>query len=317
MSQRRAADRQPTDAPKTASNAHKTAKISGPLGIIAGRGSLPAFIADAARADNIPVHVIGIAGEADPGIERFPHTWIKWGEVGKVFTALETSGCNDLVIIGGVRRPALKNIRIDFGALKALPFLLSLRQGGDDHILSRIVRFFEQRGYRVHGAGDVLPELLMPEGTLTRRAPSAGDEADAALGFKVVRTLGTLDIGQAAVVANGYVLAVEAAEGTDAMLERCADIKRKGRSHGTGKGVLVKAPKPGQEERVDMPTIGPDTMLKAAEAGLAGVAVAAQHVLIAEYNRTLEIANERKLFLHGTPWDEAVPNEAVSEETKT
>lgn len=294
MSHRRAADSEPSDA----------LNVAGPLGIIAGRGSLPAFIADAATAHNVPVHIVAIRGEADPDIERFPHTWIKWGEVGKVFLALDKNGCKDLVIIGGVSRPDFKNVRIDLGALKALPFLLSLSKGGDDHILSRIVRFFEQKGYRVHGAGDVLPELLVPEGTLTRRSPSTGDEADMALGFEVVRTLGKLDIGQAAVVSNGYVLAVEAAEGTDAMLERCADIKRQGRSHGTGTGVLVKAPKPGQEERVDMPTIGPETMLNAAEAGLSGVAVAAQHVLIADYNRTIAIANERKLFLYGAPWGE-------------
>jgi len=295
MSQRRTADNEPTTP-------HKTTKVAGPLGIVAGRGSLPAFIADAASADGVPVHIIGIQGEAEHDIERFPHTWIKWGEIGKVFSALEKNGCGDLVIIGGVSRPSLKNLRIDVGALKALPFLLSLRKGGDDRILSRIVRFFEQKGYRVHGAGDLLPELLVPEGTLTRRTPSAGDKADMALAFKVVRMLGKLDIGQAAVVSNGYVIAVEAAEGTDAMLERCADIKRRGRRHGTGRGVLVKAPKPGQEERVDMPTIGPETMVKAAEAGLAGVAVAAQHVLIAEYNRTIEIANDRKLFLYGATW---------------
>jgi len=294
MSHRRAVDNAPSDATKTA-------KVSGPLGIIAGRGSLPTFIATAASADNIPVHIVGIQGEADPEIERFPHTWIKWGEVGKVFAALDSNGCKDLVIIGGVSRPDIKNVRVDIGAIKALPFLLSLRKGGDDHVLSRIVRFFEQKGYRVHGAGDVLPELLMPEGTLSRRAPSADDEADMALAFKVVRTLGRLDIGQAAVVSNGYVLAVEAAEGTDAMLDRCAEIKRQGRSHGSSAGVLVKAPKPGQEERVDMPTIGPETMLKAAKAGLSGVAVEAQHVLIAEYNRTIQVANDKKLFLYGAP----------------
>jgi DUF1009 family protein len=297
MSQRQAVESEQT-------NLLKTTNVIGPLGIIAGRGSLPTFIAEAAEADDLPVHIIGIEGEADPEIERFPHTWIKWGEVGKVFTALEANNCNDLVIIGGVSRPDLRNIRIDLGALKALPFLLSLRKGGDDHVLSRIVQFFEHKGYRVHGAGDVLPELLVPEGALSRRSPSAEDEADMAIAFDVVRTLGTLDIGQAAVVSGGYVLAVEAAEGTDAMLERCAEIKRRGRSHGTGKGVLVKAPKPGQEERVDMPTIGPQTMVKAAEAGLSGIAVAAQHVLIAEYNRTIEIANERKIFLYGAPWDE-------------
>ncbi len=283
----------------------KTTKVTGPLGIIAGRGSLPTFIADAAKADDLPVHIIGIEGEADHDIERFPHTWIKWGQVGKIFAALDANNCKDLVIIGGVSRPDLKNVRIDLGALKALPFLLSLRKGGDDHVLSGIVRFFEQKGYRVHGAGDVLPELLMPEGVLSRRSPSADDQADMAIAFDVVRTLGELDIGQAAVVSDGYVLAVEAAEGTDAMLERCAEIKRRGRSHGTSKGVLVKAPKPGQEERVDMPTIGPQTMMKAAEAGLSGVAVAAQHVLIAEYNRTIQIANERKIFLFGATWNES------------
>jgi DUF1009 family protein len=294
MSHRRAADSEPSEA----------LKVAGPLGIIAGRGSLPAFIADAATADNVPVHIVAIQGEADPDIERFPHTWIKWGEVGKVFSALDKNGCKDLVIIGGVTRPHIKNVRIDFGAVRALPFLLSLRKGGDDRILSRIVRFFEQNGYRVHGAGDVLPELLVPEGTLTQRAPSAEDKADMALAFEVVRALGRFDIGQGAVIASGYVLAVEAAEGTDAMLERCADIKRRGRSHGTGPGVLVKAPKPGQEERVDMPTIGPETMLNAAAAGLSGVAVAARRVLIADYNRTLEIANDRKLFIYGAPQDE-------------
>ena len=294
MSHRRAADSEPSEA----------LKVAGPLGIIAGRGSLPAFIADAATADNVPVHIVAIQGEADPDIERFPHTWIKWGEVGKVFSALDKSGCKDLVIIGGVTRPHIKNVRIDFGAVRALPFLLSLRKGGDDRILSRIVRFFEQNGYRVHGAGDVLPELLVPEGTLTQRAPSAEDKADMVLAFEVVRALGRFDIGQGAVIASGYVLAVEAAEGTDAMLERCADIKRRGRSHGTGPGVLVKAPKPGQEERVDMPTIGPETMLNAAAAGLSGVAVAARRVLIADYNRTLEIANDRKLFIYGAPQDE-------------
>lgn len=294
MSYRQTADGEPSEA----------LKIAGPLGIIAGRGSLPAFIADAATAGNVPVHIVAIQGEADPEIERFPHTWIKWGEVGKVFSALDKNGCKDVVIIGGVARPHIKNVRIDFGAVKALPFLLSLRKGGDDRILSRIVRFFEQNGYRVHGAGDVLPELLVPEGTLTRRSPSAEDKADMALAFEVVRALGRFDIGQGAVIASGYVLAVEAAEGTDAMLERCAEIKRRGRSHGTGPGVLVKAPKPGQEERVDMPTIGPETMLNAAAAGLSGVAVAARRVLIADYNRTLEIANDRKLFIYGAPQDE-------------
>ena len=171
-------------------------------------------------------------------------------------------------------------------------------------MLSRIVSFFEDKGYRVHGAGDVAPELLVEEGTLSTKTPSAEDKTDIAMALKVVRALGQLDVGQGAIVAKGRVLAVEAAEGTDAMLQRCADLRTSGRTRGARAGVLVKAPKPGQEERIDMPTIGPETMKKVAEAGLAGVAVAAGRVLLAERAATIEAANKNKLFLVGEGWDD-------------
>jgi UDP-2,3-diacylglucosamine hydrolase len=274
--------------------------MKGPLGIIAGRGPLPCVLAEAASARGLPLHIIAIRGEAREEIERFPHTWIKWGEIGKMFAALDKNGCGDLVIIGGVSRPDLANVRLDLGALKTLPFLLSLGKGGDDHVLSRIVRFFEDKGYRVHGAGDVAPNLLAGAGTLGGKAPSADDKADIAMGFKVVGALGRLDVGQAAVVVKGHVLAVEAAEGTDAMLARCAELRSSGRTRRHARaGVLVKAPKPGQEERVDLPTIGPETVRKAAAAGLAGIAVAAGQVLMAERAATIEAANQNGLFLVG------------------
>jgi DUF1009 family protein len=275
-------------------------KIKGPLGIIAGGGQLPCVVAEAAEARGLPLHIVGIRGEASPAIERFPHTWIKWGEFGKLFAALNDNACHDLVIIGGVTRPDPSNIRLDLGALKNLPFLLSLGKGGDDHVLSSVVRFFEKKGYRVHGAGDVVPELLVEEGVLGKIAPSAADRADIDLAFKVVDALGRLDVGQAAVVIKGYVVAVEAAEGTDAMLDRCAALRESGRTRGSGRtGVLVKMPKPGQEERVDLPTIGPETVKKASAAGLAGVAVAAGRVLMAERGATIEAANQNGLFLLG------------------
>jgi len=275
-------------------------KIEGRLGIIAGRGPLPCVLAESATARGLPLHIVAIRGEAREEIERFPHTWIKWGEIGKMFAALDKNGCGDLVIIGGVNRPDLANVRFDLGAIKTLPFLLSLGKGGDDHVLSRIVRFFEDKGYRVHGAGDVAPELLAGEGRLGDRAPSAEDRADIATAFQVVSALGRFDVGQAAVVVKGHVLAVEAAEGTDAMLVRCAELRELGRTgRRTRAGVLVKAPKPGQEERVDLPTIGPETVGKAAAAGLAGIAVAAGQVLMAERAATIEAANQHGLFLVG------------------
>lgn len=298
MSQRRAADSAaPTEPAVT--------KVAGPLGIIAGQGPLPGVLAELAAAHGVPVHIVAIRGEAHDEIERFPHTWIKWGEIGKLFAALENNGCGDLVIIGGVNRPDFGNVRLDIGAIKTLPFLLSLAKGGDDHVLSRVVRFFEEKGYRVHGAGDVAPELLAEEGKLSAKAPSADDAVDIAAAFSVVRALGRLDVGQAAVVAKGRVLAVEAAEGTDAMLERCAELRKVGRMRGArSSGVLVKAPKPGQEERVDMPTIGPQTVRLAAAAGLGGIAMAAGHVLMAERAATIDAANKNKLFLVGERWDE-------------
>jgi DUF1009 family protein len=278
------------------------AAIAGPLGIIAGRGPLPCVLAESAAARGLPLHIVGIRGETREEIERFPHTWTRWGELGKLLAALNDHGCRDIVIVGGVDRPDFAKMRFDFGAIRNLPYIAGLRRGGDDHVLSSIVRFFEGKGYRVHGADDVAPELLAGEGALGDKAPSAEDRADIDMAFEVVRALGRFDVGQGAVVARGHVLAVEAAEGTDAMLVRCAELRRSGRAgRGNRGGVLVKAPKPGQEKRVDLPTIGPETLKKAAEAGLAGVAVAAGRVLMAEPAATVKAADELGLFLMGEP----------------
>jgi DUF1009 family protein len=292
MSQRRA------KAELSSLTAGPDATQGGPLAVIAGGGTLPSALADAAAAQGRAVHVIGIRGEADAKISRFPHTWLKWGEVGKLFATLEGLGCRDLVIIGSVSRPDLANVRFDFGAIKNLPFLLGLGVGGDDQVLSSVVRFLERKGYRVCGAGEVAPELLAAEGTLGDKAPSSDDCADIETGFRVVSALGRLDVGQAAVVVKGRVLAVEAAEGTNAMLVRCAELRKGGRRRGPA-GVLIKAPKPGQEERVDLPTIGPETVEMAARAGLAGIAVAAGRVLIADRDATIAVTGEHGLFLIG------------------
>jgi DUF1009 family protein len=297
MSQRRA------KAELEGSRTDAQPKGEGPLAIIAGGGTLPSALAEAAMARGRAVHILAIRGEADEDVARFPHTWLKWGEVGKLFATLEDQRCRDLVIIGAVSRPDLANVRFDFGAIRNLPFLLSLGMGGDDHVLSSVVRFLEAKGYRVHGAGDVAPELLAGQGKLGAKAPSPEDLADIETAFRVVAALGRLDVGQAVVVVKGRVLAVEAAEGTDAMLDRCAELRRGGSARRrAATGVLAKAPKPGQEERVDLPTIGPNTIEKAASAGLAGIAVAAGRVLIAERAATIAAADKHGLFIFGQPW---------------
>jgi UDP-2,3-diacylglucosamine hydrolase len=273
----------------------------GTLAIIAGGGTLPCDVAEAARATGRNVHIIGISGFADEPITRFPHTWVKLGQVGRLLATLESQNCSDIVIIGSVSRPEISTVRFDLGAIKILPRVLSLTVGGDDKVLSAIVRFFEEKGYKVRSASDVVPSLLAAEGTLGKASPHADDLPDIALGFEVIGGLGRFDIGQAVVVARGHVIAVEAVEGTDAMLARAGDLKQ---WHGRNKrvGVLIKAPKPSQEMRVDLPTIGPNTIEKVAAAGLAGIAVAAGQVLIADRQATIEAANRHGLFVVGRPY---------------
>ncbi len=272
----------------------------GTLAILAGSGPFPGYLAQSALAAGRPVHVIGFKGEADPGIAKYPHSWVKLGEVGKLLSILKANDCRELVIIGGVSRPDLTNVRFDLGAIKILPLLLSLTIGGDDKVLARIVRYFEDKGYRVRGAGDVAPNLLVGAGKLGAKAPSREDAIDIALGFEVIAALGRFDIGQATVVVRGHVLAVEAAEGTDAMLARTAALRQWGRrGRDDRSGVLVKAPKPQQDKRVDLPTIGPATVAAVAAAGLAGIAVAAGEVLIAEREATVAAADKAGIFLFG------------------
>lgn len=268
------------------------------LAILAGGGAFPALIARHAHESGRQLHIVAIEGEAENAVEAYPHDWVKWGEIGKILNILKRQDCRELVIIGSVSRPDLSHVRLDFGAIWNLPFILSLTVGGDDSVLSRVVRFFEEKGVTVRGAHEVAPDLTVPRKVLSSRTPSKEHDGDIAIGFDLMQALGPFDVGQAAVVSRGHVIAVEGAEGTDAMLERCAGLRQWGRKRRTG--ILVKCPKPGQELRVDMPAIGVRTLEKAHDAGLAGIALRAGQVLLAgERGELGRRADELGLFLAG------------------
>jgi len=286
-------------------------KSSGPLGIIAGGGALPLSVARRAQECGYAPYILGFHGLADPGISEFAHDWMRWGEVGRMLRLLRKKGCQQIVIVGSVRRPRLTSLRIDTGLLRHARQLYQLTRGGDDAVLSRVVRFFEQQGFRVRGAHEIADDLAAPAGELTRVSPRAADQLDMTKALDVLRALGPHDVGQAAVAARGYVLAVEAAEGTDEMLRRCASLRQWGLKH--RHGVLVKIPKPGQELRVDMPTIGPRTVELAAEAGLAGIGVAAGQVLLADPQELVEAADRRGLFVIGLDDGVPMPAEATDD----
>jgi DUF1009 family protein len=274
------------------------------IGILAGGGRLPLMIAESAAARGHSVHIVGIEGEADPSIAGYPHTWVNWGQVGRMVSALRGQG-GDLVIAGGVTRPDLWRVRPDAGFFANLPQIAALLAGGDDAVLTRVVRFFEAKGLRVRGAHEVAPDLLAHAGQMGQVALSAQSHRDATIGFAVRRLLGPLDAGQAVVVADGKVLAIEGAEGTDAMLQRVAHL---GHPHGRT-GVLAKGPKPGQELRVDMPAIGPSTVAGTVEAGLAGIALEAGSVLVLDRPETVRAADAAACALLAL----AVPSAAPAE----
>lgn len=273
------------------------------LGIIAGGGGVPTVVARAAMAAGRPVVVLAIAGEADPSIEAFRHHWLRWGEIGRLFDLLARERVGEVVICGAVNRPDFSAIRVDLGAVLSLPKILSLMVGGDDTVLKNVVRFFEDRGYRVVGAHQVAPELVGGEGHLGRIKPSADAEADIVRGIEASLTLGRLDIGQAVVAITGRVVAVEGIEGTDELLGRVADLRKRGRLKTASRtGVLIKAAKPQQDLRVDLPTIGPRTIEMAAAAGLAGVVVEAGRVMIVDRPATIAAADAARLFLEVRPF---------------
>jgi len=275
----------------------------GTLGIICGGGSLPFAVADAVARRGRPVVLFALRGWADPqAVERYPHHFIELGQYGRFRRLAIEAGCREFVMIGKVLRPALRQIRFDWPTIRHLPGILAMFRGGDGHLLSTLGRMFEAEGFRLLGAHEVAPEILMPQGALGRRMPSDRDRADIARGIALLAATGPFDIGQAVVVAQNHVLAVEAAEGTDQLLERIAQLRSEGRIRAPlGTGVLVKAPKSGQDRRLDLPSIGPPTVAGAARAGLAGIAVMAGAAVIAEADRVAAAADEAGLFVIGIP----------------
>jgi DUF1009 family protein len=267
---------------------------TGPLGIIAGSGGLPGRVIDSCREAGREVFVLALEGEADPSaVAPVPHAWCRIGGAASGLDVLRAHGVGELVLAGGVRRPSLATLRPDWRAAKFLA-RVGYRALGDDGLLSAIVKELEREGFRVIGPDQLLGEAELPEGPLGRIAPDPDALADIAHGMRLARAIGALDIGQAVVVQQGLVLGVEAIEGTDELLRRCAGLRRDGPG-----GVLVKAEKPGQEKRADRPTIGPRTVTLAAASGLSGIAAQAGATLVVDRAEVIRLADAAGLFVVG------------------
>jgi DUF1009 family protein len=276
-------------------------ELASPVGLIAGGGALPFAVADSLAARGVTSVLFALRGACDvQQVERFRHHWISVGQLGRATKLFRDEGCRDLVFIGTLTRPALSEIRLDWGTLRVARQVWAAFRGGDDHLLSGIGRILEQDGFRMVGIRDVAPDLLMPAGCLTRAAPDTQAEADIARGREVLNALSPFDIGQAVVVIDGHVVGVEDIEGTDGLLARMVGLRWQGRIRSdAGRGVLVKAPKGGQDLRFDLPTVGPTTINGARDAGLAGIAVAAGATQIVDAQAVIAAADSAGLFVTG------------------
>ena len=270
------------------------------LGLIAGGGGLPFALAEACLAAGRPLFVVRLKGFADAALTRFPGADIGIAELGHTFEALRREGCGAVCFAGQVSRPDLAALKPDLRGMRALPAALGAARKGDDALLRFLVAEFEREGFVVEGADQVHAGLTLGQGPLGAWPLRPEHDADLHQAVETARALGRLDIGQAVVVVDGLVLAVEAQEGTDALLARCATLPPGLRgTSGARRGVLVKWPKPIQERRIDLPTVGVRTVEGAAAAGLAGVAGEAEGVLVLDRPAVIAAADRLGLFVAG------------------
>ena len=264
------------------------------LGIVAGSGQLPGQIAALCRASGRDYYVVALKGHADPAIiGDTPHSWIRLGEGVRGVDLFHENGVKDIVFAGAVRRPGLLELRPDGRTAK---FLARLGKAwiGDDSILSAIVNELENYGFRVVAPETLLQDCLAIEGVYGRHIPDADTRKDIERGFSLLTSLAAQDVGQSVIVQQGIVLGIEAAEGTDELIRRCAALHRDGPP-----GVMVKAHKVGQERRVDLPVVGATTIRAAIDAGLQGIAVEAGNTLVFDREEVVALADEAGLFVVG------------------
>lgn len=270
--------------------------MTAPVAIIAGMGGLPALLAAALRDRGREPLVAAMQGFPVEGLA--PDIEFRFERLAPFLRQLVERGAAEVVFAGAIHRPRLDPALFDPDTAALLPRVLPALAQGDDALLRAVIGLFEEAGLTVIGVAAVAPDLVPAAGILGAVAPTERDRKDATRAAAIVAALGPLDVGQGAVVAQGLCLAVEALPGTDAMLGTVAGIAPALRPDpAKGRGLLFKAPKPGQDRRIDLPALGPQTVIKAAEAGLGGIAFEAGGVMLLDRAAMQAEADARGLFL--------------------
>ncbi len=270
------------------------------LGILAGGGDLPLALAAQLTDEGRPFHIVRLTGFADARLEQYPGDEVALGAFGGMLKSLKAAGCGAVMLAGNVARPDFKTLARDFKAISAMPGLIAAASKGDDALLRAVLKIFEDEGFIVEGADQVLGRETLPAGALGRVLPTPDQINDLKKALHIAEKTGELDIGQGAVVSAGLVLAVEAQEGTDAMLRRVAELPEAVRGTvAAPRGALGKVPKPIQDTRVDMPVMGARTVELAHAAGLSGIGGVAGKLILIDRSAIIAAADRLGLFVWG------------------
>ena len=275
--------------------------VPGAVGLIAGGGDLPRAVAQSAKAAGRAVFVVPLVGSVtEDWINGFHHEFLSPGEPGRIIKAMKAHGVTQVLMCGRVDRPKFNELKLDAKGMLLLPRAIAAAKKGDDALLRFIVGICEDEGLAAISVAEAAPGLVCAEGALGRVTPDVDHRSDIAAALRIVHALGALDVGQGAVVCDGLALAVEAAEGTDAMLERIPALRESLRgTAGKPRGVLVKALKPTQDAKTDMPVVGVQTVRNAAAAFLAGIALEAGKSLVLDRDAVRAEADRLGLFVVG------------------
>ena len=268
------------------------------LGIIAGAGTLPAYLTSICEEKNIQPYIIGFRGQTDPKLmDNNPHLWTGIGSAGKILQFFKSNNVKDLVLIGAVKRPKFHDIKPDLKAMQILT-RIGFSSLGDNDLLTALRKEFEKEGFNIHGIHSFCDQLLVKDGIIGTIEPQQEDQTSIEVGIAKSQEIGALDIGQSVIVQNGVILGVEDENGTDALIRKCESLQKKGRG-----GILVKTCKPQQDKDLDLPTIGVETIINAHKAGLSGIAVQADNVIIVDPKNVAKYADKYKIFVIGVPID--------------
>ena len=264
------------------------------LALIAGEGNLPNQIIQSCKQRGIDLIVIGFKGQTNLGTVGVPYAEFGLGSIGEILKHLKHHGIKDIVFAGGIERPNIKALGLDWVGTKWLRTLGLRALKGDDDLLSGILELLQKEGFTIIKPSNFLENLMLPAGVLTKASPSDQDVLDSERGVQILSSLASADVGQSVLVQNGLVLGIEAIEGTKALIERCAPLKRPG-----PEGVLVKMAKAGQSKTIDLPTIGPETVQSLKDAGFAGIAAGANLTQVIDLEKTIKLADKLGLFIVG------------------